>query len=216
MVEEGGARAKPYVIDRGDATKESPVKPAPVEQVPVVLHNLTGGVRFDLFFTGEPDPLSCVIIGEDVSNRQIQRTETEMNSTLWRMKPVYSNNKKATSLVFGPGNQLGSVTIGGTRVQSEDCTFAMADALASGSKYNARSFFSADGRKYEWRKCANVSGAYDLYALNPPIARIAAFRRCSEDTPVGKSTGLLLYTFFQDGLLLHTLITLCLNRWMDM
>jgi hypothetical protein len=57
---------------------------------------------------------------------------------------------------------------------------------------------------------------FELYALNPPVVRIAAFRRCSEETPVGRSTGLLQYTFAQDGLVLYSLVTLCLNRWVDM
>jgi len=167
-----------------------------------------------LFFTGKPHPLSSVIIGEDVvprffcfetPDRQIQGVRTT----------VYSNNKVVATLVFGPGNQLGSVTIGGSRTQPENRTVSMADLLLPGSNHNARSFFLADGRKYEWRKCANLAGAYDLYALNPPIVRVAAFRRCSEDTPVGKSTGLLQYTFFQDGLLLYALLTLSLNRFVD-
>ncbi|KAF7363313.1 hypothetical protein MSAN_00986500 [Mycena sanguinolenta] len=171
---------------------------------------------YDLFFTGKDHPLCGVLIGEDVvprffcfetPDRQIQGLRTTVYS---------NNNNKVASLVFGPGNQLGSVTIGGSRIQPQHRTISMADLLLPGSTRNARCFFAADGRKYEWRKCTNISGAYDLYALNPPIVRVAAFRRCSEDTPVGKSTGLLQYTFFQEnGLLLYALITLALNRWMD-
>ncbi|KAJ7940793.1 hypothetical protein B0H13DRAFT_31068 [Mycena leptocephala] len=169
---------------------------------------------FNLFFTGRDDPRNCVIIGEDTvprffcfetPDRQIHGVRTT----------VYSNNSsKVASLVFGPGNQLGSVTIG--RTQPEYRTVSMVDLLSPGSNHNARTFFSADGKKYEWRKSPNVSGAYDLYALNPPVVRIAAFRRCSEETPVGRSTGLLQYTFAQDGLVLYSLVTLCLNRWVDM
>ncbi|KAJ7273565.1 hypothetical protein B0H12DRAFT_1043317, partial [Mycena haematopus] len=168
---------------------------------------------FNLFFTGTDK--SCVIIGEDVVPR-IFCFETHDRQIQGVRTTVYSNNNnKVASLVFGPGNQLGSVTIGGSRTQPEYRTVSMADLLLPGSNHNARCFFSADGRKYEWRKCANISGAYDLYALNPPIVRVAAFRRCSEETPVGKSTGLLQYTFFQDGLLLYALLTLSLNRWVD-
>ncbi|KAJ6630647.1 hypothetical protein B0H10DRAFT_1982156 [Mycena sp. CBHHK59/15] len=83
------------------------------------------------------------------------------------------------------------------------------------SVLSARSFVSADGRRYEWRRCANVSSAYDLYALNPLNVRIAAFRRCSEETPVGRSPGRLQYTSTRDGLLLYSLLTLSLNRWVD-
>ncbi|KAJ7343629.1 hypothetical protein DFH08DRAFT_233368 [Mycena albidolilacea] len=171
---------------------------------------------FDLFFTGKSDPLSCVVIGEDVVPRFFC-FETPDRQSYGVRTTVYSNNSsKVASLVFGPGNQLGSVTIGGSRAEPGYRTVSMADFLLPGSNHNARSFFSADGRKYEWRKCANISGAYDLYALNPPIVRVAAFRRCSEETPVGRSTGLLQYTFAQDGLLLYTLLSLCLNRWVDM
>ncbi|KAJ7905343.1 hypothetical protein B0H14DRAFT_4865 [Mycena olivaceomarginata] len=189
---------------------------------------------FDLFFTGKSDPLSCVVIGEDVVPRFFC-FETPDRQSYGVRTTVYSNNSsKVASLVFGPGNQLGSVTIGGSRAEPGYRTVSMADFLLPGSNHklrgcasspililtrslrSARSFFSADGRKYEWRKCANISGAYDLYALNPPIVRVAAFRRCSEETPVGRSTGLLQYTFAQDGLLLYTLLSLCLNRWVDM
>ncbi|KAF7338418.1 BTB domain-containing protein [Mycena venus] len=171
---------------------------------------------FNLFFTGRDDPLSCIIIGEDTVPRFFCFETPERQFHGIRTTVYANNNSRVASLVFGPGKQLGSVTIGGTRAQPEYRTFSMADLVAPGSNHNARSFFSVDGRKYEWRKCANLSGAYDLYALNPPVVRVAAFRRCSEDTPVGRSTGLLQYTFAQEGLLLHTLITLCLNRWVDM
>ncbi|KAJ7685041.1 hypothetical protein DFH06DRAFT_968661 [Mycena polygramma] len=170
---------------------------------------------FNLFYTGgEDDPRNCVIIGEDTVPRFFC-FETPDRQIHGIRTTVYSNNNsKVASLVFGPGNQLGSVTIG-SRTQPER-TVSMADLLSPGSSHNARSFFSADGRKYEWRKCANVAGAYDLYALNPPVVRVAAWRRCSEETPVGRSTGLLQYTFAQDGLLLYSILTLCLNRWVDM
>ncbi|KAJ6547411.1 hypothetical protein B0H19DRAFT_1165488 [Mycena capillaripes] len=172
---------------------------------------------FNLFFTGkdDPDPRNCVIIGEDVIPRFFcfETPERQIHGV---KTTIYSNgSSKVASLFFGPGNQLGSATIAG-RTQSESRTVSMVDFLSPGSNHNARCFFAADGRKYEWRKCANVAGAYDLYALDAPVVRVAAFRRCSEDTAVGRSTGLLQYTFAQDGLLLYSLITLCLNRWVDM
>ncbi|KAJ7751999.1 hypothetical protein B0H16DRAFT_1317685 [Mycena metata] len=170
---------------------------------------------FNLFFTGKDDPRSCLCIGEDIIPRFFcfETPDRQINGV---RTTVYSNNSsEVASLDFGPGNQLGSVTIGNS-TQPERYTFSMVDLVSPGSSPNARTFFSLEGRKYEWRRTANVSGAYDLYAMHPPIVRVAAFRRCSEDTPVGRSTGLLQYTFAQDGLLLHSLLSLCLNRWVDM
>lgn len=57
---------------------------------------------------------------------------------------------------------------------------------------------------------------FELYSLNPSVVRIAAFRRYAEETPVGRSTGLLQYTFAHDQLLLYSLLALSLNRWVDM
>ncbi|KAK7014988.1 BTB domain-containing protein [Favolaschia claudopus] len=172
---------------------------------------------FNLFFTGKDDPLSCVIIGEDVMPRFFCFETPDRQSQIQGVKTTVSanNTNKVATLVFQPGNQLGSVTLGGTRTHPEFRTVAMADLLLPGSNHNARCFFAADGRKYEWRKCANLAG-YDLYALNPPVVRVAAFRRCSEETAAGRARGLLQYTFAQDGLLLYTLVTLSLNRWIDM
>ncbi|KAJ7219134.1 hypothetical protein GGX14DRAFT_18632 [Mycena pura] len=159
---------------------------------------------FNLFFTGRDDPRHCMLIGEDTTPRFFC-FETERHVHGARTTVISSNNQVA-SLFFGPSNRLESVTIG-NRAQ------VPLELLSPGSSPNARSFFSADGRKFEWRK--NGNDAYDLYALNPPIVRIAAFRRYSEETPVGRCTGLLQYTFAQDGLLLYSLVTLCLNRWVD-
>ncbi|KAJ7694218.1 hypothetical protein B0H17DRAFT_932258 [Mycena rosella] len=159
---------------------------------------------YNLFFTGKDDPRNCVIIGEDAVHRFFCFETHGSRTTVYT-----STSSKVASLLFGPGNQLGSAIIGSR-------TVPMADLVSPGSSHNARSFFSADGRKFEWRKSANASGAYDLYTLNPPIVRVAAFRRYAEETPVGRSTGLLQYTFAQDGLLLYSLLALSLNRWVDM
>ncbi|KAJ7109230.1 hypothetical protein C8R44DRAFT_635324 [Mycena epipterygia] len=164
---------------------------------------------YNLFFTGRDDPRNCVIIGEDAVPRFFcfETPERQINVT---RTTVYSNtSSKVASLLFGPGNQLGSVTIGSR-------TVSMADLVSPGSSPNARTFFSADGRKYEWRRHSAANGAYDLYSLNPSVVRIAAFRRYAEETPVGRSTGLLQYTFAHDQLLLYSLLALSLNRWVDM
>ncbi|KAJ6546532.1 hypothetical protein DFH09DRAFT_1040159 [Mycena vulgaris] len=164
---------------------------------------------YNLFFTGKDDPRNCVIIGEDVVHRFLC-FETPDRQVHGVRTSVYSNtSSKVASFLFGSGNQLGSATIGSR-------TVPMVDLVSPGSSHNARSFFFADGRKFEWRKSTGVSGAYDLYTLNPPVVRIAAFRRCVEETPVGRSTGLLQYTFAHDGLLLYSLLALSLNRWVDM
>lgn len=53
-----------------------------------------------------------------------------------------------------------------------------------------------------------------LYAAQ--TGRIAAFRRCITSTVVGPSHGLLQYKFSHQQLLVESLVSLCINRWMDM
>ncbi|KAJ7632474.1 hypothetical protein FB45DRAFT_504357 [Roridomyces roridus] len=158
---------------------------------------------YNLFFTGRDDPRNHCLIGEDVVPRffLFETPERQLKTT------VYSNNSsKVALLFFGSGKQLGSATIGSRVVP-------MTDLLSPGSQHNARAFCTSDGRRFEWRKAS--PGEYDLYALQPAAVRIAAFRRYSKTTPVGKSTGLLQYTFSQDDLLLYSILALCLNRWID-
>lgn len=99
---------------------------------------------YNLFFTGRDDPRNCVVIGEDAvprffcfetPERQINVTRTtvsnqsrnETRQTILSGGQVYSNtSSKVASLLFGPGNQLGSVTIGSR-------TVSMADLVSPGS-----------------------------------------------------------------------------------
>ncbi|KAF7295057.1 hypothetical protein MIND_01043900 [Mycena indigotica] len=159
--------------------------------------------HFNIFFTGREEALNCIMIGEDSSPRfycfESQATRTVLYS---------NNNYKVASLQFIQGDQLGSATIG-SRV------YPMRELLSAGSSSSARCFYSSDGRKYEWRRIPNVSDAYDLYALNPPVVRVAAFRKHCEITSIGQCNGLLQYTFNGDQLLVYTLLTLALNRWVD-
>ncbi|KAJ7738527.1 hypothetical protein DFH07DRAFT_841114 [Mycena maculata] len=115
---------------------------------------------YNLFFTGRDDPRNCVVIGEDIVHRFFCfETPTRPVHGHDVKTTVYSDtNTKVASLLFGSGNQPGSATIGNRAM-------TMLQLVSAGSVHNARSFFSGDGRKYEWRKSTNVSGAYDVRPL---------------------------------------------------
>nr|GAT43995.1 predicted protein [Mycena chlorophos] len=120
------------------------------------------------------------MIGEDSSPRFFCFESQAPRTVLYS-----NNNTKVASLHFGQGPQLGNATIGAR-------TQPIRDLLAAGTSPNARSFYAADGKRYEWRRIPNDPDAYDLYALNPPVVRVAAFRRYQEQIPnLGQCHGLL-------------------------
>ncbi|KAG7092395.1 hypothetical protein E1B28_008752 [Marasmius oreades] len=79
---------------------------------------------------------------------------------------------------------------------------------------SARGFTSSEGKRFEWRRVQGNPTSYDLY-MSPDI-HIAAFRRFVSSTAVGTSHGLLQYRFTNDILLLESLLSLCLIRWIDL
>jgi len=163
---------------------------------------------YDLFFTGRDDPRCCIIIGEDTKPIYLCFETPERGITPNTRTMVYRNNKDVVaSFEWSPGNHLGSATIGTRQLP-------MSHLVLPGSANNARSFVSADGKRFEWRQCRDNPCSYDLYAV--PNIRIAAFRRYAQPTVVGPSHGLLQYTFNHDALLVESLLALCLNRWIDL
>jgi len=163
---------------------------------------------YDLFFTGRDDPRSCVIIGEDVKPVFLCfETERQMDNM---RTMVHRNNKDLVAYFeWSPGNHLGSAIIGTRRMP-------MSHFVQPGSYNNARSFLSANGNRFEWRRCPDSPTSYDLYS--GPAVRIAAFRRYSQEiqTAVGPSHAILQYTFTQELLLVEALLALCVNRCIDL
>ncbi|KAF8232310.1 hypothetical protein L208DRAFT_1272732 [Tricholoma matsutake] len=163
---------------------------------------------YDLFFTGRDDPRRCVIIGEDTKPIYFCFETLERGLIPCTRTTLYRNDKDACArLEWSPGNHLGSATIGSRQMP-------MSHLVLPGSNNNARSFISSDGKRFEWRQRLDEPSSYDLFAA--PNVQIAAFRRCSHATVVGPSHGLLRYTFSQDLLLVEALLSLCLNRWIDL
>jgi len=163
---------------------------------------------YDLFFTGRDDPRRCVIIGEDIKPIYFYFETSERGLTSCTRTTLYRNDKEACArLEWSPGNHLGSATIGSRQIP-------MSYLVLPGPSINVRSFISSDGKRFEWRQRLDDPSSYDLFA--PPNIQIAAFRRYSHATVVGPSHGLLQYTFSQDLLLVEALLSLCLNRWIDL
>jgi len=164
---------------------------------------------YDLFFTGRDDPRSCVIIGEDTKPVYFCFETSERNLMPNIRTMVYRNNKEVCAkLEWSPGNHLGGATIGSRQLPMSQLV------IPSSTSNNARIFISADGKRFEWRRCRENPSSYDLFAAQN--IRIAAFRRLTQSTAIGPSHALLQYTFNHDPLLIEALIALCVNRWIDL
>ncbi|TFK72179.1 hypothetical protein BDN72DRAFT_816375 [Pluteus cervinus] len=166
------------------------------------------GTTYDLFFTGKDDPRCCVVIGEDTKPVYFA-FETERGVLPNVSTLVYKNNNVLCArLDWLAGNHLGSATIGSRQLLMTDLV------RVSAASTNSREFESSNGQRFEWRRCRDNPTSYDLYAI--PNSRIAVFRRCQQQTVVGPSHGLFQYAFNHEAFLLEALITLCLNRWIDL
>ncbi|KDR81795.1 hypothetical protein GALMADRAFT_59462 [Galerina marginata CBS 339.88] len=164
---------------------------------------------YDLFFTGRDDPRSCVIIGEATKPLYFCFETAERNLLTPNVRTmVYRNNKEVCAkLEWSPGNHLGGATIGNRQMP-------MSQLVLPGTSTSARTFVSADGKKFEWRRSRDNPTSYDLYASQN--MRIAVFRRYTQATAIGPSHAVLQYTFTQDWLLTEALVALCVNRWIDL
>ncbi|KAF9452259.1 hypothetical protein P691DRAFT_661400, partial [Macrolepiota fuliginosa MF-IS2] len=160
---------------------------------------------YQLFFTGRDDPRCCMLIGEDTKPVYLS-FETNPNQSLRTL--VYRNNKDlCAQLEWGTGPYLGNAAVGPRQLP-------MSQLVLPGSADNARKFFSSDGKEFEWRRIREDTMAYDLFMA--PNVRIALFRKYNQLTAIGPSHGLIQYTFSNDNLLIEALVSLLLNRWIDM
>ncbi|KAG0705016.1 hypothetical protein DFH29DRAFT_908421 [Suillus ampliporus] len=160
---------------------------------------------FEIYFTGRDDPRDgCIVIGEDTKPVFFE-FETQYLSPSAARTTISSNRNPVAAFDWLDGG-LGVATIG-------DREIPMAHLVQQGSSPAARRFPSADGHQYEWRKCQNDPGSYELFA--GPNTSIAIFQRISQATPIGPSHGTLQYNFSHDLLLLEALLALNLNRWLD-
>ncbi|KAI9446813.1 hypothetical protein H4582DRAFT_610591 [Lactarius indigo] len=113
---------------------------------------------------------------------------------------------------------LGTVTWpGSTPTPSEThmCDLVMAFPSMPDSRA-----FSCEGpdrvvRTFWWRRLPY--GNYDLYVANEPDVCVGLFRmhRPPEQLTVGDNYATLFFVFLHEPLLLHALLALCLNRWLD-
>lgn len=105
------------------------------------------------------------------------------------------------------GNHLGTGSYLGKDIE-------MAQLVKNGTNHYCRRFASRNGGVYEWRRCLDNPHGYDLFTV-PGNLRLAEYRRMSMNTPVGPSHAYLHLWFDAEDLLLESLLSLCLNRWID-
>ncbi|KDQ59502.1 hypothetical protein JAAARDRAFT_68141 [Jaapia argillacea MUCL 33604] len=162
---------------------------------------------FNLFFTGRDDPRDgCIMIGEDTKPIYYQFDTYRDYAGHTRTTVFHGNRTILATLEWNIDGSPGVASIGGRQIH-------LSRLVMAGSTRDARMFFLPDGRRYEWRRCSNEPGSYELFA--GPGTRIANYRRCPQPTPVGPSHGYIQYTFDDDVLLLYSLLALSLNRCMD-
>ncbi|KAG6330628.1 hypothetical protein ID866_8464 [Astraeus odoratus] len=156
-----------------------------------------------VFFTGIDDPRDgCNIIGEDDKPVYF---EFEVGASTHTT--IYSNRQPVAALDWGDGSGLRRASISGRDVTADQLTIP-------GSVPNARAFVSGvDGRIYEWRRSYQEPNSYELWA-GP--TQIAVFDKFIYQTPTGPSHATLSYNFTDSLFLLEALVTLNLNRWLDM
>jgi len=70
-------------------------------------------------------------------------------------------------------------------------------------------------RLFWWHRLRD--GNYDLHAANDPDTVVGLFRKHQppEVLPVGDNYATFYFGFSHEPLLLHALLALCLNRWLD-
>ncbi|KAI6036067.1 hypothetical protein BKA83DRAFT_12310 [Pisolithus microcarpus] len=142
-----------------------------------------------VFFTGRDDPRDCMIIGEDEKHVFFEFETTDM---------YFSDRQPAVALHWAGGHP-------GLEIPIERL-------IMPGSSPLDRRFVSAtDDRVYEWRRSYEDPTSYE-----GPNAQIAIFHKFQHSTPVGMSHATLQYCFTDALLLLEALVTLNLNRWLDL
>lgn len=124
----------------------------------------------------------------------------------------------ATVVTFnwtGP-SALGTVTWSGSCASETH----MGDLVAPFQSMPDSRAFRCEGpdrivRTFWWRRLPD--GNYDLYAAHEPDTLIGLFRmhRPPERLVVGDNYATFFFPFSHEPLLLHALLALCLNRWLD-
>ncbi|KAI6103552.1 hypothetical protein F5141DRAFT_1204323 [Pisolithus sp. B1] len=169
-----------------------------------------------VFFTGRDDPRDCMVIGEDEKPVFFEFETTDMCTTVGTVAA------RATFLAIDSplSPSIGRAVIPGS-VSAHFLTLENAREvpierlIMPGSSPHARRFVSAtDDRVYEWRRSYEDPTSYELWA--GPNAQIAIFHKFQHSTPVGMSHATLQYCFTDGLLLIEALVTLNLNRWLDL
>ncbi|KAL4068079.1 hypothetical protein J3A83DRAFT_4189694 [Scleroderma citrinum] len=156
-----------------------------------------------VFFTGVNNPRDgCIVIGQD---EKPVFFEFETNSSM--CTTIFSDRHPVAALHWGISPGLGQANINGREVPIDDL-------VMPGSTMNARRFVSANGRTFEWRRSYQDPASYELLA--GPDTQIASFRMFTHSTPVGLSHATLEYNFTDSVFLLEALVTLSVNRCLDL
>ncbi|KIJ30300.1 hypothetical protein M422DRAFT_36606 [Sphaerobolus stellatus SS14] len=167
----------------------------------------SGNDCYDLYFFGEGqvqnNPRHTNIIGYEGDHPMFFQFFTILSQSSTQTR-IYRDQREVAKLDWTAGTHLGMLTIGRRQVH-------MGQLLTNTS---VRSFnLSTDGTTFEWRRTQTHD--YELYS--PGNRRIATYSRVTYQTRWGACHGLFRYSFkSQDALLLEALISLCLNRWIDM
>ncbi|XP_006458495.1 hypothetical protein AGABI2DRAFT_200165 [Agaricus bisporus var. bisporus H97] len=201
-----GSQTLPYQSPQQPRPRQEPISKTKAQHSS---GNVAG--TYQLFFTGRDDPRGCMLIGEDTKPVHLAFETQENNVGRSVQTFVYRNDNELCAILdWGTGGFLGNVKIGSRQ-------FPMSQLVTRGSTNNARGFTSSENEnvRFEWRRMREDMAAYDLFML--PDTRIALFRKYNnQNTPVGPTHGLIQYTFSKDILLLEALLSLLLNRWIDM
>ncbi|KIM59224.1 hypothetical protein SCLCIDRAFT_126583 [Scleroderma citrinum Foug A] len=160
-----------------------------------------------IFFTGVNNPRhGCTVIGWQDAVPLFFEFETDSSCTT--VGTIISRDRQpVAALHWGIGPGLGQANISGMEVSIDDL-------IRPGSTANGRSFVSANGSTFEWRRSYQDPASYELWA--GPNAQIAGFRMFTCETPVGLSHATLEYNFTDPAFLLEALVTLCVNRSIDL
>ncbi|KZP20774.1 hypothetical protein FIBSPDRAFT_528926 [Athelia psychrophila] len=166
--------------------------------------------QFFLHFTGPDEIRDMKAIGECGHTPMLFEFDTNsMHYQPGNVTEIIMNRMPVATLNWHTRDRLGLVNITlEPRIQA-----TMSNMAIHVPETNGRMFTSADGVCYEWRRSPEDPRAYDLFLM--PDALLGKFRHEYEDTPVGPSFAYLQFCFDHQRLLLESMLSLCINRWLD-